>query len=76
MLKENNRVKHLTVDEARQIGELMEKANYHKDLNMRFRARLFLANIKQDMVDREEYEELQGFYQLEQWHKLIIPIQV
>lgn len=73
---ENNRVKHLSIDQARQLGQLMEKVKYHKDSDVAQGAFFFLVDIKADLMDHEDYEQLTGFHQLEEWHGIRIPFKV
>tara|TARA_R110000772_G_scaffold89453_2_gene185372 strand:- start:443 stop:670 length:228 start_codon:yes stop_codon:yes gene_type:complete len=68
-----NKWKGLSVNEATTLGMFMDHANYHKEIHMRDKAFLSLIDIKQDMIDDEDYERLAELRQLEEWHNIAIP---
>jgi len=73
---EYSKVKYLSLDEAQNIGKIMKDAKNNEAPITRDTALNFLMDIKQDMLDREMFETLTGFKQLEDWHKLDIPFVV
>jgi hypothetical protein len=68
-----NKQKGLSADEATTLGMFMNHAKYHKELYMRDKAYLSLMDIKQGMIDNEDYERLAELRQLEEWHNIAIP---
>ena len=51
-----NKWKRLSVNETTTLGMFMDHANYHKEIHMRDKAFLSLIDIKQDMIDNEDYD--------------------
>jgi hypothetical protein len=65
--------KGLSADEATTLSMFMDHAKFHKEIHMRDKAFLSLIDIKQDMIDNEDYEQLVELRRLEDWHNIAIP---
>jgi hypothetical protein len=65
----------LTLDQARQLGSLLEQVNHHPTPSGKAGAFFFLMEIKQELMEEESYEELAGLKQLEEWHNVRIPFE-
>jgi hypothetical protein len=71
-----NKWKGLSTNEATTLGIYMDHAKYHREIHMRDKAVLSLMDIKQDMIDNENYEQLAELKKLEEWHNVAIPFVV